>query len=34
MFEKSWQIKIHGTRTKVRPSCLKKLEWENIAGEI
>ena len=23
MFEKSWQIKTHGTRTRVRPSCLE-----------
>ena len=23
MFEKSWQIKTHGTRTRVRPGCLE-----------
>jgi hypothetical protein len=33
MFEKSWQIKTHGTLTRVRPSCLEA-RWENIVGEI
>jgi len=33
MFEKSWQIKTHGTRTRVRPSCLEA-GMGNIVGEI
>jgi len=32
MFEKCLQIKSHGTRTRVRPSCWR-LEWGNIVGE-
>jgi len=33
MFEKSWQIKTHGMRTRVRPSCLEA-GMGNIVGEI
>ena len=33
MFEKSLQIKTHGTRTRVRPSCLEA-GMGNIVGEI
>ena len=33
IFEKSWQIKTHGTRTSVRPSCWR-LECGNIVGEM
>src|SRR5271165_6342736 len=33
MFEKSWQIKTHGTRTRVRPSCLEA-GMGNKVGEI
>ena len=33
MFEKSWQIKTHGTRTTVRPSCLEA-GMGNKVGEI
>src|SRR5271166_166623 len=30
MFEKSWQINTHGTRTRVRPSCLEAVKYDRI----